>query len=191
MTVMEGGSVWLLAEANEGYAFIRWNDNDTNELRDIFPTQNMNFIAYFAPLRTVTATSAKPLMGQAFVNNSSEVITKDGSVVNLTAIPKNGYRFLRWNDGNTESERSVTVSGDMSFIAYFEDEAGPQGINDVSDDNFQIFVRNGQIIVTGAGGMEVRVYDLMGRNVTGAEIGSGVYFVQVGDSHARKVLVTR
>lgn len=191
MTVMEGDYVSLLAEANEGYAFIRWNDNDTNEWRNIFPTQNMNFIAYFAPLRTVTATSANPLMGQAFVNNSSEVITKDGSVVNLTAIPKNGYRFLRWNDGNTESERSVTVSGDMSFIAYFEDEAGPQGINDVSDDNFQIFVRNGQIIVTGAGGMEVRVYDLMGRNVTGAEIGSGVYFVQVGDSHARKVLVTR
>ena len=37
----------------------------------------------------------------------------------LTAIPKNGATFVRWNDGNTENPRTVTITTDTTFTAIF------------------------------------------------------------------------
>ena len=37
----------------------------------------------------------------------------------LTAIPKNGATFVRWNDGNTENPRTVTITTDTMFTAIF------------------------------------------------------------------------
>ena len=37
----------------------------------------------------------------------------------LTAIANNGYVFSRWNDGNTENPRTVTVTSDTAFMAIF------------------------------------------------------------------------
>lgn len=37
----------------------------------------------------------------------------------IYANPHIGYRFLRWNDGDTTNPRSVFVSQDTSFVAFF------------------------------------------------------------------------
>ena len=37
----------------------------------------------------------------------------------LIATPNEGYRFLSWNDGNTENPRTVTVMSDTAFMAIF------------------------------------------------------------------------
>ena len=37
----------------------------------------------------------------------------------LTAIANNGYVFSRWNDGNTENPRTVSITSDTAFIAIF------------------------------------------------------------------------
>ena len=37
----------------------------------------------------------------------------------LTAIPKNGATFVRWNDGYTENPRTVTITTDTTFTAIF------------------------------------------------------------------------
>ena len=37
----------------------------------------------------------------------------------LIATPNEGYRFLSWNDGNTENPRTVTITSDTAFVAIF------------------------------------------------------------------------
>ena len=37
----------------------------------------------------------------------------------LTAIANNGYVFSRWNDGNTENPRTVSLTSDTAFMAIF------------------------------------------------------------------------
>ena len=40
--------------------------------------------------------------------------------IEIRATPNCGYRFVSWNDGNTENPRSVAVSQDTTFTAIFE-----------------------------------------------------------------------
>lgn len=67
-----------------------------------------------------------------------------------------------------------------------------QGIGDVTDGSgVSIYTVDGRIQVNGADGMEVRVYDMMGRNVRNEVLPTGVYVVKVGEMLPRKVLVVR
>ena len=65
------------------------------------------------------------------------------------------------------------------------------------DDLFHITVRDGHIVVEGADGEEVRIYDMMGRKVQAFKhsnnqaLPTGVYMVQVGTYPALKVVVTK
>ncbi len=43
----------------------------------------------------------------------------NGYTATLTATPKNGCSFVGWSDGNTDNPRTVTVSGEASYIAQF------------------------------------------------------------------------
>lgn len=43
-----------------------------------------------------------------------------GTEVQITATPETGYHFVRWNDNNTNNPRTVEVTEDMNFIAYFD-----------------------------------------------------------------------
>lgn len=45
-----------------------------------------------------------------------------GSVVELTAIPNEGYTFLQWDNGQTANPRTVTVNSNQTFMAMFEPE---------------------------------------------------------------------
>ena len=75
----------------------------------------------------------------------------------------------------------------------------PVGIGETDFANIGIFASGGNIYVTGAEGMTVRVYDVMGRLVaTAADAtepvaiqSNGVYMVKVGELPARKVVVVK
>lgn len=43
-----------------------------------------------------------------------------GAQVPVSAVPNSGYVFVRWSDGNTNANRSVTVSSDITLTAIFE-----------------------------------------------------------------------
>lgn len=43
-----------------------------------------------------------------------------GKTATLTAIPNSGYKFKQWSDGVTTATRSVTVTGNATYTAYFE-----------------------------------------------------------------------
>ena len=47
-----------------------------------------------------------------------------GTTVNLTANANSGFTFDHWQDGNTNNPRTITVTGNATYTAYFE--AQPQ-----------------------------------------------------------------
>ena len=70
-----------------------------------------------------------------------------GYVLNVYAYAYDGYNFVRWSDGNTDSNRSITVEGPMSITAIFEPIT--VGIDDVQNDKIESkkIIRNGQIFI--------------------------------------------
>ncbi len=65
---------------------------------------------------TLNVSSADESMG----TTSPGGMFDENSEVLIFAAAKNGYKFKKWNDGNTDNPRTVTMIGDLSFVAYFE-----------------------------------------------------------------------
>lgn len=43
-----------------------------------------------------------------------------GSTINISANPLNGYKFIKWNDGNTNPSRNIIVTSNITYTATFE-----------------------------------------------------------------------
>ena len=43
-----------------------------------------------------------------------------GYELTITAVPNAGYRFVQWEDGNTDNPRTITITGDDHYYATFE-----------------------------------------------------------------------
>ncbi len=124
-TVTGGGSYHygdtptLTATANSGYEFAGWQDGSTTNPRQITVTGNATYTATFSEVGTtyytVTASVSPSEAGEVQGTGTYE----EGSVIQLTAVPNPGYTFDHWNDGVTANPRSVTVTGNLSFTAYF------------------------------------------------------------------------
>ena len=84
---------------------------------------------------TLTVTSANTDQGTV----SGGGTYSEGSSVNISATPKAGYQFDKWNDGNTSSVRTINVSKDESFVAQFKvaDSTEPGGSGDGDAPVFQ------------------------------------------------------
>ena len=77
---------------------------------------------------TISVTSANTDQGTV----SGGGTYSEGSRVNISATPKAGYQFDKWNDGNTSATRTVSVSKNESFVAQFKvaDSTEPGGSGD-------------------------------------------------------------
>ena len=88
-----------------------------------------------------------------------------------------------------DDAKAATVS--RSNIASSDNPGTPEGIDDVTRDNIRIYTYNGRIVVNGAEGETVRVFNVIGQPVANGSLSAGVYMVKVGDRPARKVVVIR
>ena len=140
---------------------------------------------------TVTVTSSDPSMG--YVEGGATVA--EGSTLTISAAGLPGFHFVQWNDGNTDSVRTVTVTANVAYTAYF---AANVGVEDVEESSIVIRPLEGAILVEGNDEQwPVRVFDLAGRLVSQQRAvvsrhpvaQAGVYVVQVGQRHVRKVYV--
>ena len=116
----------------------------------------------------------------------------------IQASPNQGYHFVQWSDGNTQNPRNVEVDQDTSIMAIFAE--GEVGIADVAADGVRVSTAEGRIVVEGADGHMVSLFDAMGRQLAvrygGSPIrldvpASGIYLVKVGPYAARRVAVVR
>ena len=67
------------------------------------------------------------------------------------------------------------------------------GIDDIATDNIKVYSHGGRIVVEGADGEKVQVFDIMGRqlNTKHLTLNTGIYLVRIGDSPAHKVAIIR
>lgn len=124
----------------------------------------------------------------------------DDELVSFSATAYNGYVFDHWNDNVTTNPREIMLTSDTTFIACFDIE---DGIEEQAFSNVHIYAHNGVIYVGGVAQQPVSVYDMAGklliRQLTADESStlsvpievSGAYLVTVGNSLARKVVVTK
>jgi len=118
--------------------------------------------------------------------------------ITLHAYPRPGYRFMMWQDNNTDNPRTVTLTQDTVFVAYF---GTPLGIDD-SDTTAGclILTRHLSVTVQGLQNQSLAIYDLMGRTIArsdGRQSGTltfqlphtGIYLLHIGDDKPIKIFI--
>ena len=148
-TFEEGKEIQIKATANDGYHFLNWSDGNTENPRTITIEKDLTLTAFFEEDEeefekytiTLLATNGSVTGGGTF---------KAGSLIQITATPNNNYRFVRWDDGNTDNPRSITVSEDMALTAVFEYE----GSQTTEPDKYTITLSATNGTVSGGGTFE-------------------------------------
>ena len=181
----EGEKVSLIAIPAMGYRFVQWSDGNTQNPREITVSSNASYAATFEQTSsgeldyTVTAIPA---------SNDQGTVVGGGiygplSTVTLAVVPATGYKFVQWNDGNTDNPRVVIVMGDCFYVATFEKIS-----TDISEveNAMNVAIINRQIVVNGEA--PAFVYTIMGQKIANQNLKSGVYFVVV-DGETVKVSV--
>ena len=138
-------------------------------------------------LHTVTANATDETMG--YVMGAGEY--PQGSTATLVAVPFGQNYFVRWNDGNTDNPRTITVTGDMTFTAEF----APAGsaVETLENGERGIYA-TGRTLHVENGGESYRVYTAAGRLVYTGNDSSvtlsapGMYIVRTSD-RSQKVAV--
>ncbi|MBQ7551272.1 MAG: M6 family metalloprotease domain-containing protein, partial [Bacteroidales bacterium] len=101
-----GNTAILTATSNDHYRFVSWNDGNTGNPRAVLVTSDTVFTAMFvAEEYTVQALANDANMGSVSGGGNYEY----GNTALLTATANDHYRFVSWNDGNTENPRAVLV----------------------------------------------------------------------------------
>ena len=104
-----------------GYTFDGWYDNDelTGDPVTVISTTDTGdkefWAKWIANSYEITASSNNDAWGTVTGSGSYPY----SSTCVLQAIANPGYTFSHWQDGNTDNPRSVTVTDDLDFTAYF------------------------------------------------------------------------
>ena len=139
-----GDTASVAGIANAGYVFKGWDDGNINNPRHVPLTQDTLFVALFRLETDTTDTMVTPRYPLKAIPYDSTMGTvsgsgryEEGTVVEITATPFDGYRIKGWN---VEVTVSPTITFTMSdrpatVIAYFEpvDDALPMTPADPAD----------------------------------------------------------
>lgn len=106
------------AKANDGYVFVSWSDGLGEARRQDKLSNSATFTAIFKRLPiTVEYTSSN---GGTIDGNASQTINQYETTTEVEAIADDGYRFVSWDDGNTNPKRSDIATENRTHIAQFE-----------------------------------------------------------------------
>ena len=185
-------SAVIRASINEDYRFVQWQDGNTDTLRTVTLDTVVLYTAMFATNKhTITVQSNNDTMGTV---TGSDIYTYNSEAI-LTAIANDGYRFVQWNDGITDSIRTIVVTQDSTFTAEF---ALINSVFEVNTFPYEVYTRNNTLIIKQAEGQPVAIFDMMGRCIFQttaiAEIACnlpamGMYIVRIGKGFAKKIAI--
>ena len=183
----------LLATANEGYHFTHWSNGSTDNPLTITLNSDTAITAFFAiDSLSVTVSINDESMGGVIGGGTYAY----GDTATLTATANEGYHFEGWSitpgyqNIVTDNPLTINVTEDMAVVAYFAAD-NSEGIDDIATDNIKVYTLEGSIVVEGADGEMVQIFDMMGRTIRNEALPTGIYLVKVGDHPARKVAVIR
>lgn len=118
-TYPENTTIEISATPNNGVVFNGWNDGNTDNPRSVTVTENMTFTAIFSeiPTYTITVSSADPQAGSTYGSGTYAANT----VINIGAVPNEGFHFSGWQDGDMNNPRTITVTENAEYIASFSE----------------------------------------------------------------------
>lgn len=102
--------------SRSGYTFKGWSDGTTT-YSGTLPTAYEQDVTYTAVWEknkytlTVNAGTGGTVTGGGTYEH--------GTSVTIKATPNNGYKFVKWSDGNTNATRTITVTGSAIYTAEF------------------------------------------------------------------------
>ena len=146
--------IYTCAYANEGYYFVGWSDGNTNNCINIYPYEDINLVAQFAPKMQVTVLVGVDNASKDMGSVSGSGIFYSGDVVTISATPNNGYHFVEWSDGNGNATRELCLQSDTTLFATFA--VGEYG-GKCGDDLYWTYSDN-TITITGSGNMDLDKY---------------------------------
>ena len=103
-----------------GYTFKGWSTSANGSVNVSTTTKVTGNVTYYAIWQinsytlTVTAGTGGIVSGGGTYNY--------GATATLKATPSTGYHFVKWSDGNTNASRTVTVTGNATYTATFEQD---------------------------------------------------------------------
>lgn len=115
-----GDAVTLTASPNEGYDFLQWDNGETALTRTVIVDGDANYAAYFAEHGTNTYEIAVFTNDPELGTVSGGGVYPEGTVITISATPIGYASFVRWDDGDTNATRTITVTADASYTAIFE-----------------------------------------------------------------------
>ena len=188
-----GDTAVLTATPNSHVVFRQWDDGNTDNPRSLRVIRNETYTAIFSPQTfTVTARSNNPDMGVVYGGGEYPY----GTQVTLLARPFPDVAFAGWVDGDTNIERTITVTRDATYTAIFHEMLSISG-TDLQE--ITVITQGLDITVTGAESKDVSLYDIMGRRIAAVTKATdsetfrapttGIYLLQVEGLPARKVVV--
>ena len=182
-----GEEVEIKATPKGGYRFVQWSDGSTQQERIIEVSNDVMLIATFEKIveiekKTITLFSNNTEWG--FVAGAGEYPI--GKSVEINAVPKDGYRFVQWNDGITLQQRTIEVLDNITLIATFEKQQ--TAIENTAIENC-VHVIDNIIYITAERNFPIMIYDATGKcvyknNTSNAKVTipqRGLYFVKVGN----------
>ena len=108
--------ITISATANDGYHFEAWSDGNTSNPRTLQLASDSTITATFATNTfVITAISSDESLGT--VDGSGEYLYNQEAILTANAVEH--YHFSRWDDGNTDNPRTITVTQDATYIADF------------------------------------------------------------------------
>jgi hypothetical protein len=135
----------------------------------------------------VSITTSNPSMGTV----TGTGYYQENSTATITATANPGYRFVKWDDDNTQNPRTITVTQDTTYTAVFDVNTNIQQTpdNDVSiypNPVVESFRINGitaptEVIITDLSGRIVLQQTVeVGESVAAGNLPKGVYLVRAG-----------
>lgn len=110
----------VVAVPETGYRFVKWSDGKTEATRqDRNVTKDIVVKAIFEKQTYTLSYIADE--GGYLLGNANQTVYYGESGTKVTAIPNDGYRFVKWSDGETKNTRQDTeINTAISVTAEFK-----------------------------------------------------------------------
>lgn len=123
----------VTAVAHEGYIFTQWSDGRTDNPRTDGNLEESTTV--YAEFRRIELTLAYTAgTGGSITGETSQTVLYGESGTTVTAVPVEGYEFVRWSDGVTTATRTdsnvtanITVTAEFAVDPDYEPFAGGDG----------------------------------------------------------------
>ena len=159
-TYNHGDVATLTATPSEGYTFVEWGDGCTDNPRALMVTQDTTLTAIFEILTYNVTVTYDPIHGSVTGSGTYN----HGDVVTLTAIPNEGYQFVRWSNEVEDNPYTFVISDNVKLSAEFEAVIHSSVENTHSSSptsSCQKIFRNGQLIIIRDG----KTYNAIGQEM--------------------------